>query len=169
MSLFISKMMKRLLIVGAGECGHVLKELAEDYGYKEIAFLDDNSLEAIGKVSDYPKYERQYDEYIVAVGNPHFRSKCVAMLKDTYAIATIIHDKAYVSKDAVLMPGCIVEPGVVVHRNAVVGESYILNAGAVINHDSKVGAYSQIGCNAFVPARTEVPEGTKVEHCTLFK
>lgn len=44
--------MKRLLIIGAGGHGKVVAEVAKDVGYEEIAFLDDISLEAIGKISE---------------------------------------------------------------------------------------------------------------------
>ena len=41
---------KNLLILGAGQYGQVAKEIAEETGYfDKIAFLDDNSEQAIGK------------------------------------------------------------------------------------------------------------------------
>ena len=42
--------MRRLLIVGAGEYGHVVRELALQIGYEKVEFLDDNSPEAVGCV-----------------------------------------------------------------------------------------------------------------------
>lgn len=41
-----------LLIIGAGSYGKVAAEIAADCGYEKIDLLDDNSLEAIGKISD---------------------------------------------------------------------------------------------------------------------
>ena len=43
--------MKKLLIIGYGGHGKVVREIAEDIGYTDIAFLDDNNNEAIGKIS----------------------------------------------------------------------------------------------------------------------
>lgn len=40
-----------LLIVGAGDHGRIISEIAEDLGYEKVAFLDDNSPQAIGKIS----------------------------------------------------------------------------------------------------------------------
>ena len=62
--------MKSLLIIGAGQYGHLAKELAEDCGYEKIAFLDDSSPEAIGTVADAAKWKDDYAEFIVAIGNP---------------------------------------------------------------------------------------------------
>ena len=45
--------MRRLLIVGAGEYGHVVRELALQVGYEKVEFLDDNSPIAVGKVSEF--------------------------------------------------------------------------------------------------------------------
>ena len=45
--------MKNLYILGAGGFGHVIKDMVEQSGkYKSIQFLDDNSNEAVGKISE---------------------------------------------------------------------------------------------------------------------
>lgn len=62
--------MKSLLIIGAGEYGHLVKELAEDCGYGKIAFLDDNSSEAIGTVADATKWKDDYKEFVAVSWNP---------------------------------------------------------------------------------------------------
>lgn len=41
--------MKSLLIIGAREFGHLVKELAELQSYEKIDFLDDDSEIAVGK------------------------------------------------------------------------------------------------------------------------
>lgn len=161
--------MKSLLIIGAGEYGHLVKELAEDCGYEKIAFLDDNSPEAIGKVSDAHLWKEEYTEFSVAIGNPKVRETVIAALEGLFCLATLIHPLAYISKSAVIEEGCILEPGVVVQTAAKVGKACILNAGAVLNHNCTVMGYSQVDCNAVVAARTTVPEGTKVESGTVWK
>ncbi len=155
--------MSGLLIIGAGEYGKVVRELAEDCGYEKIAFLDDSNSEAIGCISEYERFKGDYDEFIVAIGNPNVRKHAVEMLRESFEMATIIHPMAYVSSEAVIAPGCVIEPGVVVYRAATIGEACLINAGAVINHDSTVGDFCQIGCNAVVCARVTVGAGTKVE------
>lgn len=156
--------MRRLLIVGAGEYGHVVRELALQVGYEKVEFLDDNSPEAVGRVDEFERFAGEFDEFIVAIGNPSVRRACVEKLDGTFKLATIIHPLAYVSPEASIGAGCVIEPGCVVYRKVVLGESCLINAGAVLNHDSTVESYCQICCNAVVAARATVLEGTKVKH-----
>ncbi len=48
-----------LLILGAGEYGQLVKELAQNK-YRRISFLDDKSEVAIGKLEDYNKFVGKY-------------------------------------------------------------------------------------------------------------
>ena len=162
------KIMKSLLIVGAGEFGHLVKELALDCGYQRIEFLDDNSSLAIGKVSDYMNFTNEYSDFTVAIGNPEVRKKIVSELEGVYNLVTLIHSKAYVSSSAHLDAGCIAEACSVINTGAHIGKCSIINAGAVVNHNSKVGDYSQVDCNAVVAADANVPDGTKVLSCSVW-
>ncbi|PHU39767.1 hypothetical protein CSX00_09390 [Pseudobutyrivibrio ruminis] len=92
--------MRRLLIVGAGEYGHVVRELALQVGYEKVEFLDDNSSIAVGKVSEFGRFAGEFDEFIVAIGNPAVRRSCVERLAGTFKLPTIVHPMAYVSPEA---------------------------------------------------------------------
>ncbi len=142
----------------------MVRELALQVGYEKVEFLDDNSLEAVGRVDEFERFAGEFDEFIVAIGNPAVRRSCVEKLGGTFKLATIVHPLAYVSPEATVGAGCVIEPGCVVYKNVVLGEACLVNAGAVLNHDCTVEAYCQIGCNAVVAARAVVPEGTKVMH-----
>ncbi|MBE5912253.1 PglD-related sugar-binding protein [Pseudobutyrivibrio sp.] len=161
--------MKSILIMGYGQYGHLVEELAADCGYDKIAALDDAADDALDTIDNFAKYQNQFDDFIVAIGNPASRRAVVDKVRGTFNLTTLIHPTAVISKSAVIEPGCIIEPYVVVHTSAVVKESCLINAGAVINHDSTVEAYSHVGCNAVVGARALVPEGTKVEHCEWYR
>ena len=160
--------MKSLLIIGSGQYGHLVKELAEDCGYEKIAFLDDNSLVAIGKVSEAERFRGEYADVVVAIGNPAVREKLVYELEPMLRLAMLIHHSAYVSRSAVIGVGCIIEPGAVVQTAAQLGKACIVNAGAVVNHNSTVEDYCQVDCNAVVAARALVPKGTKVMSGTVW-
>ena len=161
--------MKSILIIGYGQYGHLVEELAKDCGYDKIAALDDNAADALDTIENCDKYVGGYDDFIVAVGNPQLREKLTSRLEGKYHLATLIHPTAVISKNAEIGAGCIIEPYVVVHRATVLGKACIVNAGAVINHDSVVGVFSHVGCNAVVAARAQVPKGTKVEHCQWYR
>ena len=159
---------KSLLIIGYGEYGHLVEEMAKECGYSKIAALDDNAEDAMDTISSIEKYKNVYTDFVVAIGNPDSRKEIAERIAKDMNQATLIHPKATISKDATIEQGCIIEQNVVVHRGTTIKQATIINAGAVINHDSTVGEYSQIGCNAVVAARAQVPPNTKVMHCQCF-
>ena len=63
---------KKLLILGAGQYGQVLKEVARATGdYSRIGFLDDTPSDiALGSLKEYRTFAGQFSEAIVAIGNP---------------------------------------------------------------------------------------------------
>ena len=74
-------MNKNLLIIGAGGHCKVVKEIAEALCYKNIAFLDDNSQEAIGKIADSKAFVNDYQEAFVGIGNNKFRGELLTRLE----------------------------------------------------------------------------------------
>ena len=158
-----------LLILGAGEYGQLVKELARNK-YTTIDFLDDNSEAAIGKIDDMTKYRLDYDA-IVAIGNPEKRKELyekLAALK--FNIVTIISPRSCVSQSASIEPGCVVEPMAVINTGAKIKRGAFINAGAVVNHNAVVNEFCQIDCNAVVGANAEVPAGMHLNYCqTMIK
>ena len=159
----------KLLILGAGEYGQLVKEIARNK-YPVIDFLDDNSLVAIGKISDLEKFKGEYDA-IVAIGNPEKRKELYEELESLgFSISTIVSDKAYVSPTAEIEPGCVIEPMVVVNAGAKIKRGAFINAGAVVNHNAIVNEFCQIDCNAVVGTNAEVPAGMHLNYCqTMIK
>lgn len=158
--------MKSLLIVGAGGYGHLVKEIASLCGYAKIDFVDDNSPEAIGTVSQLETLEEQYDASIVAVGNPIIRQEICKKMKKQI---TLIHPSAIVSASAVIGVGCVAEAHTVINTAAIIENGSFICAGAVVNHNAIVGNYCQIDCNAVVSSGAKVPDGTKVLSCCVYR
>ncbi|MDD2981588.1 MAG: hypothetical protein PHN80_16690 [Hespellia sp.] len=157
--------MKNLLIIGAGQYGRLVKELAETIGYKKIDFLDDLVLDTVGKIQDLPQVQENYEGCVIAIGNPEFRKKIFKIVERPM---TLIHPSAVISKSAIVEAGCVIESNVVINTNAVIEAGSFICAGAVVNHNSVVKKFSQIDCNAVVAAKAIVPEGTKVYSCTVW-
>lgn len=146
-----------LLILGAGEYGQLVKELASEF-YSNIVFLDDKSDLAIGKLEDYKKYVGEYHA-IVAIGNNDVRLAWIKKLEEVgFIIPTIVSSKAYVSSSSVIEEGCIVEPMSVINANAKIEQGTIISSGAVINHNAVVRQGCHIDCNAVVGADAIIPE-----------
>lgn len=159
----------KLLILGAGEYGQLVKEIARNK-YPVIDFLDDNSETAIGKIDDMAKYRLDYDA-IVAIGNPEKRKELHEKLEGFgFKIVTVISPRSYVSKSATIDPGCVIEPMAVVNAGAKIKRGTFINAGAVVNHNAIVNEFCQIDCNAVIGANAEVPAGMHLNYCqTMIK
>lgn len=157
-------MKRNLLIFGAGQYGCVAKETAEAMNcYESIAFLDDNSCFAIGKIADYEAYKSQFSMAFVAIGNSKLRCRLLSELETAgYELALLVHPQACVMPSVQLGKGSIVEAMAVVNSNTEISEGCIISAGAVVNHDSVLGKCCHLDCGAIVPARSILPEGTKV-------
>ena len=161
---------ENLLILGAGQYGRVVRDTAEAMGrFGKVGFLDDNSPLALGKLSEYESFAREYGCAVVAMGNPQLRRQWLEKLEAAgFALPALVHPRAWVSPSAVLGQGTVVEPMAVVNSEAVVGPGGLLCAGCVVNHNSVVGGCCQIDCNAVVASNAHVPEGTKVPSGTVF-
>lgn len=156
--------MRSLLIIGAGQYGQMVKELAQSIGYEKVDFLDDKNENAVGKICDLDIIQEKYTECICAIGNNQVRKEVSQKIINK---ATIISPHAIIYKSAKIGQGCIIEAGAVISTDAVVEEGCLICAGAIINHNSVINRYSQVDCNSVV--KGIVPEGTKVECCTLWK
>ncbi|WP_455264315.1 PglD-related sugar-binding protein [Phascolarctobacterium sp.] len=129
-------MAKSLLIIGAGGHGKVVKEVAEAVGYDKIAFLDDNSAEAVGKIADSKQFVQEYQAAFVGIGNNKFRNELLQRLEqEGYEIPVLLHPTAYISKTAVIGKGTVVEPKAIVNANSKVGTGCIISVGAIVDHD----------------------------------
>lgn len=157
-------MTKSLLIIGAGGHGKVVKEIAEALGYTKIAFLDDNSTEAIGKIADSKAFVEEYHEAFVGIGNNKFRGELLTRLeKEGLNIPVLIHPTAYVSKSAVIGQGTVVEPKAIVNANSKVGFGCIISVGSIVDHDAVLEDCVHVNAGAICKAGSFVVKETKLE------
>ena len=156
---------KRLLILGAGQYGMLAMEVAEAIGeYAEIAFLDDKSPKAIGKISELENYACDYTHAFVAIGNSEVRLSLIEKVAEHIAITSLVHPKAYLSPSARLGDGCILEPFAAVQTEATLGKGCIVSTGAVVNHNATVGDGVHIDSGAIIGARANVEYGIRIPY-----
>ena len=156
--------MKGLLIIGAGGHGKVVAEVAKDIGYQNIAFLDDNTPEAIGKVSELEKFKEQYSDAFVGIGNNRLRRELNQKLQACgYTVPVLIHPSAYVSRTSKIGIGTVVEPKAIVNANTVIGIGCIISVGAIVDHDVEIGDCCHINVGAIVKAGGKVERFRKLE------
>lgn len=168
-----------LLILGAGQYGTVVKEIAQQLGcFEKTDFLDDNCMQensayhenVVGKIGNFKRLAGKYTYAIVAIGNSELRRTLTGKLKEEgYKIPVLVSPKAYVSPSAKLCEGCIVEPFAGVNANAVVGAGTIISMGAIVNHNCTVMDYCHIDCGAIVESGAFVESGRKVEGGSVVK
>jgi len=171
-------MNKNLLIVGAGVYGLVAKEIAEDMGcFENIAFVDDNAettpngIKVVGKVEDLRRLSSDYDNIVVAIGNPRIRLGLIKKFEkeEIFQIVSLISPKAYVAPSAEIEKGCIVEPMAVIHTNCEIKTGCIISAGAVVNHVSTCCEGVHVDCNATVEGYCFVPAEVKIHSGEVYK
>ena len=163
--------MNNLLILGAGQFGLMVKEIAESMEcFDKIDFLDDKSELAVGKLCDYANFLREYRYAVVAIGNPEIRLSYIQKLEEScFIVAIIASPRAYVAPSAQIMKGSIIEPMAVVQANSVVAIGSIISSGAVVRHNAFVGDVCHVDCNAVVMSGSMVRSKTKVEACTVYR
>lgn len=154
----------KLLILGAGGHGQVIKEVSEamkdEEGkaiYNQIDFLDDRSKNAIGKLNDAMRYLKDYDEAFVGIGDNRIRKYYMEYLENIgFAIPTLIHPSAYVSNSAVIKKGVVIEPKAIVNANTLIEKGTIISIGAMVDHDTRIGPYCHINTGAICKAGSQI-------------
>ena len=162
---------KRLLILGAGGHGKVVREVALSLLnidgkalYEAVDFLDDNSVDAIGKIADLGKYKEKYSDVFCGIGNNTVRKQLLDQSEElAYSIPVLIHPTAYISPSAVIEAGTVVEPKAIVNANTVVHRGCIISVGAIVDHDVSVNEFVHVNAGAIVKAGARVESGRKLE------
>lgn len=155
---------KKILIIAAGGHGKVVKEIAEAQGYTKIAFLDDASEEAIGKISDSQNFVSDYHEAFVGIGNNKFRGELLQRLEqEGFIIPVLVHPAAYISPSATIGKGTVVEPMAIVNANSKIGCGCIISVGSIVDHDVVLEECVHVNAGAICKAGSFVERETKLE------
>lgn len=162
-------MSKKLLILGAGEHGKVVREVAlsitDNYlpRYSKVDFLDDYADNAIGKIKDLENYVGVYEELFCGIGNNSIRKKLLEKAEILgYEISILVHPTAYISSSAVIGKGTVVEPKAIVNTNSIIGKGSVISVGAIIDYDVLVGKYVHVNAGAICKAGSKIQESRKV-------
>lgn len=164
-------MRKRLLVLGTGGHGRVVREVALSLlnidgapVYEAVEFMDDNSEDAIGKIDDLVKYRDQYTDIFCGIGNNRIRKQLLDQAEELgYSIPVLIHPTAYIGPSAVIESGVVAEPKAIVNANTVVHRGSIISVGAIVDHDVVVNEFVHVNAGAIVKAGARVENGRKFE------
>ncbi len=142
----------KIITLGAGEQGRVVKDLLEDIAEHEFyGFLDDSlkgkvdGAPILGKSDNIENYLGSDYSFIIALGNNHHRAKLFERIEKLGGnLETIIHPTARISKDAHLEKGCFLGYQAFVANGVRVGKGAILDNRSTIEHDCNIGDYVNI-------------------------
>lgn len=162
---------KRLLILGAGGHGKVVREVALSLFnvngtsvYQSVDFLDDNSVDAIGKIDNLENYQDKCSDVFCGIGNNTVRKQLLNKAENLgFHIPVLIHASAYISPSAVVEAGTVVEPKAIVNANTVIHRGCIISVGAIVDHDVIVNEFVHVNAGAIVKAGAKVESGRKLE------
>ena len=158
--------MKKLLVLGAGGFGQMVKETALAMGYEEIKFLDDavKSEEVVGMCCDYVLKHTEFPAAVAAFGNNKTRLFWTdKLLAEGYEVPVMLHPSAIISPSAQLAPGCFVMQRAIINTNSKIEQAALINCGAIVDHDSTICAGAYIGLNSVVKAHCTIASAQKVE------
>ncbi|SIS48872.1 acetyltransferase [Belliella pelovolcani] len=168
-------MEKPVIILGAKGIAHPALEIFNSNNVVVYGFLDEdeklhgqeiNVVPVLGNPEDdgFLKLIGKKCEAFVAVDDNKYRQFLVKMLNERRKVQPInaIHERAYISTDAVIGHGNFVNANVTVGAAATVGNHCIFNSGAIVDHGSKIGDFVQIGAGSIVNANVTIEEGAFV-------
>lgn len=146
-----------LVIVGAGDHGQVVADVAQTAGRQVLGHLDDDPSRPNLLADDDPRLEQA--QFIVAIGDNAIRLKVHERLLDEgRTLTNVIHPAAVISPAATLGRGVFVGPLAIVNTQATVHDAAILNSAAVVEHDCVVGRAAHLAPAAALAGRVEVGE-----------
>ena len=164
--------MKKLIIVGAGGWGRVVRQWALDIQsqsarWESIHFLDDNPVvldgfglrdSLIGTIRDYqPTAE---EEVICGIGDPAIKlTICDQLRRKGARFTNIIHPNALVTEYGGFGSGIIVSPFAAIVVTTLIGDFVTVNAFSVIGHDSTVERGCTLSAHCDIMANVHLEEG----------
>ncbi len=162
---------KRLVIVGAGDHGRVVADLARSAGWEPIGFVertgaaDDATREVaglriIGSLDQPNGWRSVASSFATALGDNRARSEAWRRCLELGLLpARLVHPTAILLGGAVVEDGAHVCAAALVGVDARVGANAILNTAATADHDADIGAHAQLGPGAHLAGKVRVGEG----------
>lgn len=158
-----------IVIVGAGDHGRVVLDLARTLGHDVLGFVeptpgaDRTSVEGVAVIGDLETpdaWRRGNPAFVAALGDNKARAaafeRCHGLGLEPVAL---VHPTAILLGGASVAAGAVVCAGAVVGVMARVGENAVVNTSASLDHDVILGAHVQIGPGAHLAGRVMVGDG----------
>lgn len=152
--------MNSLYLYGAGGHAKVIAEIAEECGFANLIFCEDNPLKEF--LLGYPvtfKPEAPKN-CVISIGSNTVRKKIVSLL--TVSFVTLVHPRANVSKRTHIGEGTVIMAGVTINADIKIGKHCIINTNSSVDHDCKIDDYVHLSPNVALAGAVTVGEGTHI-------
>lgn len=97
---------------------------------------------------------------IISIGDNKIRKFLSTKISANFEVA--VHDKAIVSKYAIIGQGTVVMGGAVINADVQIGTHCIINTGAVVEHDCVISNFVHISPNAALAGGVIIGEGSQI-------
>lgn len=172
--------MKKLVILGGSGIGMIAASIANDLGnWKVLGFLNDliplgskigkyNSIEVIGRTTDYEKYLADDDCYffMAYVGMQDEKTvfeKLESLQIPTSKWATLIHPTAIIPKGfCSIGNGVLMAPLSQLSPDTTVEDNCIMLPNSFLGHDSTMKRFSHIATNGVIGANVVVGKAVHI-------
>lgn len=171
-----------LIVIGAGGHAHACIDVIEQLGTYNIVGLVGMPEEmnaallgypVIGTDSDLPKFARDCQYAIIAVGHIHSPAPRIRLYQRAielgFQLPTIVAPDAYVSRHAAVGAGTIVMHGAIINAGARIGNNCIINSRALIEHDATVADHCHISTGAILNGAARIGRGSFVGSGSVIK
>lgn len=176
-----------ILVGGGGHCKSVIDVIESIQDYKIFGILDSSDkvnqsilgYNIIGTDNDIPGLIKKHYHFLITLGQiktPVNRIRIFhEILRNGGNLATIISNRAIVSRSAKIGRGSIIMHNAIVNAAAIIGNNTIINTAATIEHDCVVGDHCHISTHAvlngnvivgrecFIGSNSTVLHGIKID------
>lgn len=187
------KMMKKILLYGAGDFGLLVMNLLKITGHTFAGFVSDIK-KGNDIIGDFNYVQNNYDineyELAITIGYGDLKNRFTIyekVLNTGYKLPNIIHPDSRIDPSVKLGNGNIIMAGTDIDFNSTISDLVVLWPGTVISHDSKINTnifispnstvcgYAEIGSNTFIGAgsiivdRAVIPQNSFLKAGTIYK
>lgn len=166
-------MEKNLYIIGAGSVGgHValnIEEYSDDYAIQ--GFFDDDpekvgteqfGFKVLGPVDQ--ALELRQEALVIGIAFPSVKRQIVEKLSMNPSLVypSLVHKKAWISKDVKVGQGCIIYPGTAINYGSDIKDFVVINMNCSLGHHTEVGRYSSFAPGVNTGGHSTVEEAVDV-------
>ena len=151
-----------MILIGAGGHSKVILDIADLLNIKFKSVFDNkfeqrelfNEISVISKINN-----SKSEKAIIGIGNNRVRYRFDKEYNNL-EWATLIHPKAIISKDVVIVDGSVIMAGCIIQPGVRIGKHCIINTGACIDHDVEIGDFVHVAPNCSLAGGIKVLEGS---------